>query len=91
MAVRKRDGTAIRLMDNLLDEIDEERARQLRNDLGRRHWLVSWMLDDDGTWMARVSGPGYPDTVERTGRTRVEAIERATSALRELMPGPEED
>jgi hypothetical protein len=79
----KRSGRAEAkaLMDSLLDEIDEDRARQLRHELGQRRWIVSWARTDEGPWLARVSGPGYPETIERTGLTRVHAIELAAEAL----------
>ena len=37
--------------------------------------------------MARISGPGHAETIERIGRTRVEAIERAALALEAVIPG----
>ena len=36
--------------------------------------------------MARLSGPGVAETIERTAPTRVGAIERAAVALREVLP-----
>ena len=68
-------------MTRLLDEIDEERARRLRDELGQRRWIVSWDAAADGPWLARVSGPGHPETIERTGLTRVHAIDLAAEAL----------
>jgi hypothetical protein len=77
-----RDEQATKVMTSLLDEIDEERARRLRSELGQqRRWLVSWQGAEGGSWTARVSGPDYPETIERTGLTRAHAIELAAEAL----------
>jgi hypothetical protein len=83
-----RDDQAKTLMTSLLDEIDDERARRLRTDLGGRRWIVSWARTDDGTWLARVSGPGHPETIERNGLTRVHAIELAVDALGRSLRKP---
>ncbi len=77
----KRNSQAIELMNSLLDEVDEERARKLRHELGQRRWIVSWSSTEDGPWLARVSGPGHPETIERSGLTRIHAIELAVEAL----------
>ncbi|HEY2158697.1 MAG TPA: hypothetical protein VGH33_23905 [Isosphaeraceae bacterium] len=77
----KRNERAIELMNSLLDEVDEERARRLRDELGQRRWIVSWSLTDEGPWLARVSGPGHAETIERSGLTRIHAIELAAEAL----------
>lgn len=71
-----------RFLDALRDELDGELARRYRRALGKRRWLVSWAEEADGLWLARLSGPEYPDTVERTGRSRAEAIATAARALR---------
>ncbi len=76
---------AKQLMNSLLDEIDETRAKGLREVYGLKRWVLSWMVQGDA-WMARISGPGHADTVERTGRTRVDAIEKAAAALKEVLP-----
>ena len=81
----RRCDMAKQLMDSLLDEIDEERAKRLRHEFGQRRWVLSWIRADDA-WMARLSAPGVPETIERTGRTRIEAIERTAVALREALP-----
>jgi hypothetical protein len=69
----------------IADRRDERRALRLRDSLGRRRWLVSWRRevddDGDGCWCARVSCPALVDTLERTGKTRTEAIERAARVL----------
>jgi hypothetical protein len=79
---QSREFTARQAMDALLEEIDEERARRLRQAYGQRHWLVSWQPAGDGSWLARLSGPGVLETVERTGRSRLAAIEEAALAFR---------
>lgn len=73
---------ARRFLDALRDELDVEMARRYRRALGKKHWLVSWTGEADGLWLARLSGPEYSDTVERTGRSRAEAIAAAARALR---------
>ena len=81
----KRSGETVKeIMDNLLDELDEDRAKGLREVYGLSRWVLSWMVEG-GAWMARISGPGYPDTIERTGRTRVAAIKKAAAALKEVL------
>jgi hypothetical protein len=77
--------TPKRLMDNLLDEIDEERAKHLRIAFGQKRWLLSWSRADSGLWAARLSAPDHPETVEREGRTRLDAIERAEITLRQAL------
>lgn len=81
MARRTKGVGADPMVDALMDEIDEERARRLRREFGQRRWILSWMPTENARWMARVSGPGHPDTVERTGRTRAEAIVAASRFL----------
>ena len=81
----RRGETAKQLMNSLLDEIDEERARRLRHEFGQRRWILSWNREVEG-WVARLSGPGVAETIEQVGRTRVEAVERAAVALREALP-----
>jgi hypothetical protein len=71
-----------RFLDALRDELDAEVARRYRKSLGKKFWIVSWAESGDGLWLARLSGPEYPDTVERTGRSRSEAIASAARALR---------
>jgi hypothetical protein len=61
---------------------DDRRARRLRLDYGRRHWLVSWRADGPDRFVARLSCPGWPETVERAGTSRLDAIRRADRALR---------
>jgi hypothetical protein len=84
----KRDTQAVELMNSLLDEVDEERARRIRHQLGQLRWIVSWSRTDEGPWLARLSGPGHPETIERSGRTRVHAIEQATDAAGLCLPKP---
>jgi hypothetical protein len=73
------------LMVSLLDEIDEERAKHLRTAFGRLRWILSWHWADSGAWNARLSAPGHPETLEREGRTRLDAIERAEIAMRQAL------
>ncbi|MBX6316353.1 MAG: hypothetical protein IRY99_26095 [Isosphaeraceae bacterium] len=73
------------LLQSLCDRLDERRARRLRERYGRSGWLVSWLRLEDGSWLARLSSPDLPDTCERTGRTRSEAIRRADEALLRLL------
>jgi hypothetical protein len=72
-------------VDDLIDELDETRAKRLREQYGLRKWILSWMPEGK-KWMARISGPGHADTIEAIGRTRFEAIERAARALEAVMP-----
>jgi hypothetical protein len=69
----------------LVDRLDERGARRLRHVLGQDRWLVSWERADDGRWRARLSCPVLITTLERTGRSRTEAIRRATRALAHLL------
>jgi hypothetical protein len=64
------------------DRFDEAAARRLRRRLGRDGQLVSWQRrpGHGGDWVARLSGPALPLTVERRGRTRRQAIRRAGQA-----------
>jgi hypothetical protein len=78
-------GAPARLADWAFGTLDERRARRLREELGRRRWLVSWQRDPDGRWRARLSGPETPRTVERTARTRSRAIERAARAMGRIL------
>ncbi len=64
------------------DEHDERWARWMRDEFGRKQWLLSWYrLDDAQGWLARLSCPELPDTLEADGRTRCLAIGRAHRAL----------
>lgn len=81
----RRGEMAKQLMDSLLDEIDEERAKRLRHEFGQRRWILSWVREDDA-WMARLSAPRVINTIEATARTRVQAIERAAVALGDVLP-----
>jgi hypothetical protein len=67
------------------DRLDERHARRLRAAFGRRRWIVSWHLEDLGRWRARLSCPALVSTLERTGRTRTEAIERAARAVHHVL------
>lgn len=67
------------------DRHDEAEAVRVREDLGRRGRLVSWRRRRDGRWLARVSDPEFPGTIERSGRTRCEAIRLAASYLAGLL------
>ncbi len=64
----------------LLDRLDERLALARRAEFGRRLWLLSWHRRPDATWTARLSGPGFERTVERSARTRAFAISRAARA-----------
>ncbi|MGE3818702.1 MAG: hypothetical protein AB7I30_04655 [Isosphaeraceae bacterium] len=64
-----------------LDWLDAHRARRRRQTFGQRGWLLSWSRDADGRWRARLSGPEFPRTIERSASNRVKAIERAAQAL----------
>lgn len=69
----------------LLDRRDERLAMIRREQIGPYGWLVSWSHCRNGRWMARLSCPQWPATIERGGPTRREAIRRAESALRRLL------
>ncbi len=68
-----------------LDFDDERRALRVRETLGKRLCLVSWGREPDGTWRARLSGPGLVVTMERTARGRCRAIARAELAMRRVL------
>jgi hypothetical protein len=66
--------------DDYADLLDEHRAGRFRESLGRRGLILSWVGPHAGSanpWLARLSGPELPLTVERRGRSRCEAIRRA--------------
>jgi hypothetical protein len=75
-------------LQSMIDEYDERFARRRRQRYGLRGWLVSWYRQPGGRWLARLSCPDQPDTVERLGRTRCEAINRADAALRHVLRAP---
>ncbi len=75
---------------DILNERDELRARNLREEFGRRSWLVSWNQLEQGLWLARLSCPEVPVTVERKGRTRCEAVQRASGALTLILSSDDE-
>lgn len=64
----------------VFDRLDERLAVARRAAFGRRRWLLSWHRRPDGSWLARLSGPGAERTVERSARTRSCAILRAARA-----------
>ncbi len=66
------------------DRWDDQWAKRRRADLAHRRWLVSWQRRDDGQWLARVSSPDLPVTIERARSTRCRAIEAAVKYLAEL-------
>lgn len=65
----------------VLDRRDERAAQRLRRQYGQHGWLLSWAPFPNGRWLARLSRPEWPETVERTGGSRIEAIQRADHAL----------
>jgi hypothetical protein len=69
----------------MIDRLDERRAVRLRAVLGKDRWLVSWQYEGDRRWRARLSCSLLVSTLERTGRTRTEAIGRAAQALDRLL------
>ena len=69
----------------VLDRDDERRAQRLRQALGLRRCLVSWELQRDGQWKARLSGPGLVITIERTARGRCRAIRHAERAMNRVL------
>ncbi len=74
------------MLKTLRDDHDERWARLMRDEFGRRRWLLSWQRDDAGEgWVARLSCPQLPETVERQGRSRCHAIGRANRALTALL------
>jgi hypothetical protein len=72
-------------LPTVFDRLDEGRARQRRQDFGRRGRLLSWHRDSDGSWRARLSCAELPRTVERAGRSRIEAIDRADHGLKQIL------
>ena len=70
------------MLRTLRDEHDERWARLMRDEFGRRRWLLSWQPHGAGeTWIARLSCPQLPETIEREGRSRCHAIGRANRAM----------
>jgi hypothetical protein len=74
-------------LGRLLDRRDERLARQRREELGHCLRLVSWQRLPGRRWRARLSCEEWPETIERAGRTRREAIERAEHALQFVFAG----
>ena len=72
--MKRQPVTAQGYMAGMLDDIDEARAKKLRHEFGQKLWILSWYPSDKNSWLARLSGPGCPETIEQTGRTRSEAI-----------------
>ncbi len=78
-----------------LDRRDQKKARALQARLGPSGWLVSWHRVDGPEirgepWLARVSCPEWPRTVERHGSCRARAVHEALAAL-EAIVGPCDD
>ena len=67
------------------DEHDEQWARWMREELGRKRWLLSWHALDDASWLARLSSPDWPETVEMIGLSRCHAIGQAHRALELIL------
>lgn len=74
-----------RYLQTRCDRRDERRARELRDGLGRRRWLLSWAPVDDHRWLARLSCEELTETVEEVAGTRCEAIRLAELALRRSL------
>lgn len=73
------------------DWLDERQAQRLRQNYGQVGWLVSWQREEEGgPWLARLSCPGWAETIERYGVTRRTAINKADRALRALLREIEE-
>jgi hypothetical protein len=79
-------GIGSRLL-SLGDLLDEWRARRARRLLGEERWIVSWARDESDArkWRARLSCSRFPLTLERRGRTRLEAIRKAAEALGSIL------
>ena len=69
----------------VMRDVDQSRAVKLRNEYGRVGWLVSWYPQEDEFWLARLSCPNYPETVEALGQSRCLAIDSATRHLLDLL------
>ena len=68
------------------EEYDERWARWMREEFGRKRWLLSWhRLGDGRGWLARLSCPEHPETVEVEGQSRCHAIGRAHRALEAIL------
>jgi hypothetical protein len=68
-----------------VDCFDERHARRRLADFGKRRWLVSWYRGVEGGWRARLSCPSLPYTIERAGKSRSEAIQRAEIVLCRIL------
>lgn len=67
-------------------ERDEQKAREMRERLGRgSRWLVSWEACGKNRWLARVSCPDHPETIERVGTSRIAAIWQAVKDLVDVI------
>jgi hypothetical protein len=69
----------------IFNRLDERLAVARRAALGRRRWLLSWHRRPDGSWLARLSGPGFERTIERSALTRSGSILLATRALNRIQ------
>lgn len=69
----------------VIDTRDRSRARGFQASFGRRGWLLSWRLGQDGVWRAGLSSPEWPRTISTRGRSRCEAIHRAELVHRILV------
>ncbi len=85
----------IKKPDIISEWYDETTAAHRRFCLGLAGSLVSWELQEDGRWLARLSGPGVEGTVEAYGKSRVDSIKAAegvfalmATATRQKVPVP---
>ncbi len=68
------------------EEYDERWARWMREEFGRKRWILSWQRLGEGRgWLARLSCPEHPETVEVDGQSRCHAIGRAHRALEAIL------
>ena len=74
-----------RLFSEVMGDVDQSKAVKLRQEYGRVGWLVSWYPQEDEFWLARLSCPNYPETVEALGQSRCLAIDSATRHLLDLL------
>ena len=68
------------------EEYDERWARWMREEFGRKKWILSWhSLGGGSGWRARLSCPEHPETVEADGHSRCVAIGRAHRVLEAIL------
>ncbi len=74
-----------RPFSEVMEDVDISRAVKMRTEYGRVKWLLSWYPQEDDFWLARLSCPNYPETVEALGQSRCLAIDSATRHMLDML------